>query len=673
MTEKKRFHLRSIRTKYISLFLLLSLIPLLIVSLMLGYFSSNTLIEKEKEAMSMLVANKAQAVDEWFQTQMDKLSIVAETEILKSMDNNRIFPLITVLNERSDVFETNFVVDKTGTVISHTNSKSIGSDYSDRSYVQAGLKGESSFSEVLISKATGNRIVVVATPIRSVTGEVVGVLAGSANFEVLVDTFLKEDISKSAFLTLVDAEKRLQVTSEEEAVGLTIKESNLDQSFKSTLEKSLLERGIASFTQSDESFLIAYAPIKTVGYGISIAMPENLVLKDSKSLQKYTYFIILLTSLITIILTYYVINKITKPILKVSIGMKRVAKGDLTVENMAVKTNDEIGELAESFNHMIVNSRELMAIAAQTAEEVSALSEELSANADQTNTATEQVVAAIQEVAGNAEKQTVEVDHNAKALEEVSQGVYRIVNSTKKVSELVSNTSSFAKIGGQSVYNTVQQMNFIHEIVKESNDKIKSLYERSKEVSSILDVITGIAEQTNLLSLNAAIEAARAGEHGKGFAVVANEVRQLAERSQQSAQEILAIVEGIQKDTESSVQIMARVTESVQMGVQVSNEAIQKFKQILESAEEIAPQIEEVSSIIEQMSAAVTQVSKTITDLAIIAKDNSLTAERVAQATEEQLAYMQEITASANTLSNRAEELNQILMRFQYNKSMNKN
>lgn len=666
MEKKRGSRSNSIRTKFTVSFLLVALIPLVIVSLLVENLSSNIIIAKEKDSMHSLVQSKAQAMDEWFQTQMADLQLVAETETIKSMDNEQIFPFITIVNDRSDVFETNFVTDTNGTVISHTSSKSIGSDYSDRSYVQAGLKGESSFSEVLISKATGNRIVVIATPIKDNNGKIIGVLAGSANFEVLVATFLKEGIGKAAAITLVDTEKHLQVTSEKDATGLTIDEVNLGATFKSTLEKSLQETGVASFNRSNDNYLMAYAPIQTVGYGLSINSPENLVLEDSKSIQSLSYLIIVISSIMIIILAYLIINKMTKPILSVSEGMRAVANGDLTINKIEVKSKDEIGALAASFNEMIVNMKRLIETVASTAEQVAASSDELTASAEHTNAATEQVSASIQEVASSAEKQTYEVEHNARALGEVSGGVDRIVNSSKKVSELAHHTTSLAEIGGKSVTDTVNQMNSIQKSVQESNTMIKSLYERSKEVSSILDVITGIAEQTNLLSLNAAIEAARAGEHGKGFAVVADEVRKLAEQSQQSAKEILAIVERIQKDTESSVEIMARVTDDVQVGVKVSHEAIEKFNQILQSTKEITPQMEEVSGIAQQMSSAVQEVSATISDLAVIAKGNATTAEEVAASTEEQSASMEEITASANQLSLRAEELNKLISMFKY-------
>ena len=204
-----------------------------------------------------------------------------------------------------------------------------------------------------------------------------------------------------------------------------------------------------------------------------------------------------------------------------------------------------------------------------------------------------------------------------------NRGCLHIANRSVNVTELAIHTMEQAEIGGQAVTDTVNQMTSIQSSVSESNQMIRSLSERSKEVGTILNVITGIAEQTNLLALNAAIEAARAGEHGKGFAVVADEVRKLAEQSQQSATEIFNIIQGIQKDTENSVGMMAKVTEDVKEGMAISNEAIEKFGQILKSTQEITPQMDDISKTVQNVQVAIEELNATANELENMAKSNA--------------------------------------------------
>ena len=227
-------------------------------------------------------------------------------------------------------------------------------------------------------------------------------------------------------------------------------------------------------------------------------------------------------------------------------------------------------------------------------------------------------------------------------------------------------TTDEAKEGELAVDNTVAQMSSIHESVQSSNTITRSLYDRSKEVASILNVITEIAGQTNLLALNAAIEAARAGEHGKGFAVVADEVRKLAEQSQQSVTEIQAIVEGFQVDTGNSVKVMEEITQNVLSGIEVSEEASRRFTHIMERMQQLLPAVEAISTTAEQAATSVHHVANGVDEVSSSAQNNAAASQQVAASSEEQLASMEEIRSAAESLSFMAEDLKAVISKFQY-------
>lgn len=664
--QQKKQKKSSIRTKFSALFLLVAIIPLLVVSLFIQNNNSKILIAKEQEAMHNLVLSKAQSIDQWFTSRMSEMEISAASDIMKSMDSNRIIPYISMLEKRSDVFETMFVVDRKGTVIAHTMADSIGSDYSDRSYVAAGLGGKSNYSEVLTSKATGNRIVVSATPIVDNNGVVVGVLAGSATFEVLVDTYLKESEqseSSGNMITLLDQQGFIQESPMEELIGVHVKKAEIGD-LSSSLQKSMEETGISSFKYGGENYIITYAPINSVGYGLSIYTPEDVVLADSKTIQNTTFIIIAISALIIILLSIVIVRTITKPILAVVEGIGKVSDGDLTIEKLHVKANDELGQLANNFNSMIDNIKHLVTEIKTASDQVHLSSEELSASSEETVQAAEQISASIQAIASNTETQINFTDDAKKVVTNISSGITAISDNIQKTNELASNAVEAAESGTEVIERTISQMKTVEQKTNIASLTINSLGKKSSEINEIISVITSIADQTDLLALNAAIEAARAGEYGKGFAVVADEVRKLAEQSSQASGQISELIKEIQKEIASSIEAMNDGKIAVNDGQAIVERAGIEFDNITQSVEKVSNHMQEILSESRLIKTSSEKMVEDITHISEISIEATSNTQEIASASEQQTSSMEEIAASAETLAKMAQELKYAAEKF---------
>ncbi|MFX3660510.1 MAG: methyl-accepting chemotaxis protein [Ectobacillus sp.] len=393
--------------------------------------------------------------------------------------------------------------------------------------------------------------------------------------------------------------------------------------------------------------------------------------EGQKQLNEKIDFIRIFSTVVAIVLlvgagivVYWQASRIAKSIEELSQHAQAVANGDLTVRTAEMTTNDELGVLNRSFHKMIEALKEILGAVHTTAHNLAAAAEELSAGADETSNGAEQIAAAIGEIATGAENQTVMAQESAREAEEAVAGVARIAQSAATVTDLTEATKQQALDGQQAVTQTVQQMNFIHASVDRTDESIKALSNKSKEIGEIMNMITHIAKQTNLLALNAAIEAARAGESGRGFAIVAEEVRKLAEQTASSAEQIHEIIREVQDETTTSVQSINDVKEKVKEGMRVTNEAARKFEEIVGGMVDVVARIYDISTTSERISKGSKEVAASVKEMANVAKQTSENTSHVAAASEEQLASMEEIRASADSLTIMAEELQRIVQRF---------
>ncbi|MBT2655280.1 methyl-accepting chemotaxis protein [Bacillus sp. ISL-18] len=386
--------------------------------------------------------------------------------------------------------------------------------------------------------------------------------------------------------------------------------------------------------------------------------------KKVNSVKTWVLILGLIAIILGAIVAFIMGRMISKPIIKLVNVAHQIAKGDLTLEDMHVNNNDEIGDLSRSFTEMVSNLRQLIQQVKINAEQVAASSDQLSASAEETSAASTQIGETMQRVAQGVKQQVHTVEETSLSIGEMAIGIQQIADNSLDVSSSSLNASEKASEGEKTIDMAIQQMNSINETFTGLSNKLEGLGERSKEVGQIIELITSISAQTNLLALNAAIEAARAGEHGRGFAVVADEVRKLAEQSAESAQKISTLVSTMQKETEESIKTMDDATKEVIAGIEVVNIAGTSFGEIKGAINQVTTQTSEVSAAVQEIAASTEQMAQSITLITQIAETTSSGTDEVAVASQQQAAAMKEVTDSSNFLSNMAGELQQHIRKF---------
>ncbi len=373
--------------------------------------------------------------------------------------------------------------------------------------------------------------------------------------------------------------------------------------------------------------------------------------------------IVIFALLFSALLAYLITRNINKSIAGILHVSQQVADGVLT-EKVELKSQDEFGRLANYFNKMIDNLREVVAKIIDSSGQIAASSEELTASTEQSAQAPDQVASSIEDVAKDTEKQVTAVNEVSAVVQQISAGTQQLAASANNVTTMTDNAANATKRGAKAVERSVEQMNLISESTKNVHQEIENLTLGSKKINEISNVISGIADQTNLLALNAAIEAARAGDAGRGFAVVAEEVRKLAEQSQEATKQIAQLVDENHINIDNANKAIEKGADDVKVGIEIADTARTSFIEIERLASQVATQTQEVSAATQQIASGTQNAVSAVEEITKISKQTAVQAETVAAATEEQSATIEEIASSANTLSSMADELKSLVAKF---------
>ncbi|MDR3588851.1 MAG: methyl-accepting chemotaxis protein [Negativicutes bacterium] len=354
---------------------------------------------------------------------------------------------------------------------------------------------------------------------------------------------------------------------------------------------------------------------------------------------------------------------IKKSLLAILHSTKCYAQGDLR-EPIFVKNRDEFGEIAHAINEMVKGIKNMLGTIVQSSEHITTSSHQLTDSAEQSAQAANQIATSITDVSAGANEQVAVADETSAVVRQMSAGIQQVAENTNQVATQSAQAADKAKDGGKAVEKAVSQMSQIENTVNTSAKVVAKLGERSKEIGQIVDTIAGIAGQTNLLALNAAIEAARAGEQGRGFAVVAEEVRKLAEQSQEAAKKIAELIGEIQGDTDKAVVAMNDGTREVKTGAEVVNAAGAAFREIAELVTQVSSQVKEISAAVQQMAGGSQQIVGSVKKIDDLSKKSAGESQSVSAATEQQLASMEEIATSSEVLGKLAQDLQAAVAKF---------
>ena len=630
----------------------------------LNYWKARQIISDSlTKEITTLTVNSAGDVSDWIDGHKLEVAGIALTPVLQTGNFENIGPFLQEASQSNGRYETLGYIAPNGMAI---DSKGTQVDLGAREYFKRAMKGENVISDPVISPTTGGLVSMVAAPVKS-AGKVNGVFFGSVSLNEISQKVAEVKIGKTGYAYMIRGDG-LTIANADQSLVMKdnpLKNEKLPPTLRKTAERMVQgEAGTTTYEYNGVAKMVGFAPVKSAGWSLAVSLPVS---EATGALSELT-FISLVTILIILVITTLIIvwfaRQISRPITVLDVAANKIAGGDLSLSNLNIHSNDEIGRLAASFEKMAQNVRALIKQIHSNAEQLAASSEELTASAEQSAQASNQVAMSMTEVADGATAQLTAASETTAVVEGMSAGIEQIAANASLVSGQSDQAAEKAKAGGIAVEKAVNQMSQIEDTVNTSAQVVAKLGARSKEIGQIVDAISGIAGQTNLLALNAAIEAARAGEQGRGFAVVAEEVRKLAEQSEEAAKQIASLIGEIQVDTDKAVEAMNDGTREVKTGAAVVNAAGVSFREITDLVTEVSDQVKQMSAAIQQMATGSQQIVDAVKQIDDHSKKSAGEAQSVSAATEEQLASMEEISSSSRSLATLAQELQAAVAQF---------
>lgn len=544
-------------------------------------------------------------------------------------------------------------------------------DRSSRDYIKKVRETKKPyFAAPSISGTTGKLICVMAYPVLD-GGELTGIVYGTIKLDSLTEIvgavkFLETGyayVADETGIVVVRHDRpedvgKLDLSKEDQGEG-RILDANLVQGFKETVTSGE-EHTVQYRSTAGKDIRAQFLPMQLQNrtWVAVVCAPVEEINAQADSLLASLAAVMIAAMLLAGAAIVLFARRTAAPLVHLSEACRIINGGNLSGADIPVESGDEIGQLAQGFNQMKQTMRVLLTKIQENAKSLARSSEDLTEAAHRSAEAANSVATSVTEIANGAAQQTEDTARADETAKKIAGGTAQAAHLADEIAGTTQTTVDCVERGHSSVQKIVGHMTEIERGTAVVHASIEALAKNSQEISRIVEMISNIAGQTNLLALNAAIEA------GRGFAVVAEEVRKLAEESENSSRQIADLVREIETGMKNAVQAGDTSTTSVADGKQAVEDADAVFSEILRSIETLSAGIKRIAANIREVAAGTDSMSESVATVRRVSEKSADETQSISASTEEQSASVEEIAAASRALAKLAEELMSEVDRF---------